>query len=76
MDKTIQDLKLKIESINKMWSEVILEMENPGKRTKTTETGINNRMQEMEERISGIEDKIEEIDTLVKENTKSKNFLT
>jgi uncharacterized coiled-coil protein SlyX len=51
-------------------------MENPGKRTKTTETGINNRMQEMEERISGIEDKIEEIDTLVKENTKSKNFLT
>jgi hypothetical protein len=30
----------------------------------------------MEERISGIEGMIEEIDTLVKENVKSKKFLT
>jgi hypothetical protein len=30
----------------------------------------------MEERISGIEDMIEEIDTSVKENAKSKTFLT
>jgi hypothetical protein len=30
----------------------------------------------MEERISGIQDKTEEIDTLVKENAKSKTFLT
>ena len=30
----------------------------------------------MEERISGIEDTIEEIDTSVKENVKPKNFMT
>jgi len=34
---------------------------------------ITNEIQEMEERISGIEDTIEEIDTSAKENVKSKN---
>ena len=47
-------------------------MENLGKRTGTAEVSITNRIQEMEERISGIEDTIEEIDTSVKENIKSK----
>ena len=35
--------------------------------------GFTDRIQEMEERISGTEDSIEETDTLVKENTKPKN---
>ena len=46
-------------------------MENLGKHRQNT-----NIIQEMEERISGIEDMIEEMDTLVKENVKSRKFLT
>ena len=51
-------------------------MENLGKRAGVTDASITNRIQEMEERISGIEDTIENIDTAVKENTKSKKHLT
>jgi hypothetical protein len=50
--------------------EATLEMENPGKRTRTLDRSITNSIQEMEERIPGVEDTIEEIDTLLKENTK------
>jgi len=35
-----------------------------------------NRIQEIEERISGAEDTIENIETVVKENAKSKKLLT
>jgi hypothetical protein len=45
--------------------------ENQGKRTRTTDENITNRIQEVEQRISGIEDTIEEIDTLIRENAKS-----
>ena len=41
---------------------------NLSKQTGTTDANITNRIQEMEERISGIEDTIEEIDSSVKEN--------
>ena len=61
MNKTIQDLKMEIEAIKKTQVEATLEMENLGKRTGTTDASITNRIQEMEERISGIED----IDTSV-----------
>lgn len=37
---------------------------------------ITNGMQEMEERISGIEDTIKETDTSAKENVKCNKFLT
>ena len=37
---------------------------------------ISNRIQEMEERISGTEDSIENIDTTVRENVKCKKLLT
>ena len=40
----------------------------------TSEPSLTNRIQEMEERISGIKDKIEEIGILVKENVKSKEI--
>ena len=60
-----------IESIKKTQMQVTLEMKNLGKRTGTTDINITNRIQEMEERIQGIE-----IDTPVKENAKSKKFLT
>ena len=45
-------------------------MENPGKRSGITYVSITNRIQEIEERISGVEDTIEEIDTTAKENSK------
>jgi spore coat polysaccharide biosynthesis protein SpsF (cytidylyltransferase family) len=37
---------------------------------------ISNRIQDMEERISGAEDAIENMDTAIKENAKSKKILT
>jgi hypothetical protein len=55
---------MEIEAIKKTQTEEILEMENLGKWTKTTEASITNRTQEMEERISGTEDTIKEIDNI------------
>ena len=50
-------------------------MENIGKRTGSTDASITKRIQEIEERVFGVEDRIEEIDTLVK-NAKCKVFMT
>lgn len=76
MNKTVQDLKREIEAIMKTQTKGILEMENLGKRTGTTDRSITNRIQKMQERISGIDDTREDIHPSVKENTKSKMFLT
>ena len=46
-----QDLKMEIEAIKKTQTEAILEMENIGKGTGTTDTSITNNIQEMEEKI-------------------------
>jgi hypothetical protein len=75
-NKTIQDLKMYIETLKKTQRETTLNMENLGKRSGVTGTSITNRMQVIEERFSGIEYTIENIDTIVKENTKSKKLLT
>ena len=62
--ETIQDLKIKIEVIKhkprefwiwKIWAD-----------EQELQRSIANKMQEMEERISGAEDTVEEIDSLVK----------
>jgi hypothetical protein len=66
-------MKMEIEAINKTQAGRILEIENLQMWTKTIEASINNRKQEMEEILSGIEDMIEEIDVSVKENLKSKS---
>ena len=47
-------------------------MESLGKKTGTTDASITNRIQEIKERIRGVEDTIEYIDTIVKENAKCK----
>ena len=52
-----------------------LEIENLGKRSGVTDARITNRKKEIEERISGAEDIIENIDTTVKENTKRQKAL-
>jgi chromosome segregation ATPase len=72
LNKTIQDLKMEVETIKKSQRETILEIEILGKKSGI----ISNRIQEMEERISGAEDSIENMDTTIKENAKSKNILT
>jgi hypothetical protein len=49
-----------------------VEAKSLGTRTGSSEASLTNRTQEMEERISGIEDKTEEMDVSVKEDVKSK----
>jgi predicted nucleic acid-binding Zn-ribbon protein len=66
--ESVQDLKMEIETIDKTQTDKILEMESLGRLTGTISTSIIKRIQTMEERISGIEDTIEEISSSVKEN--------
>ena len=76
MKEVVQNLKTEIEAIKKTQTEETMEMENLGKWSGTTDASITNRIQEMEERTSDIEDTMEEIDSPVKENVKSNKFLT
>ena len=70
MNKTIQDLKIERETKKKLQRETTLEIENLGKKSGVIEGSIRNRIQEIEKRISGAEDTIENIDTRIKENAK------
>jgi hypothetical protein len=76
LNKTTWDLKMEIETIKKSQRETILEIENLRKRPGVIDASITNRIQEIEERISGTEDTIENIDTTVKENPKCKKLQT
>ena len=49
---------MKIEATKKTQTERILEMENLGKRTETTDTSITNKIQEIEDGTLGVEYKI------------------
>lgn len=49
-----------------------LELKNVGSQTETSERSLTRRTQDIGESISGIEDTVEEIETLVKDNDKSK----
>ena len=50
----VQDMKTEIEAINKTETKGILEMENLGKWSRTTDASITKRIQETAERISGV----------------------
>jgi chromosome segregation ATPase len=76
MNKTILDLKREVDTIKKIQSEATLEIETLGKKFGTIDASISNRIQEMGERISGAEDSIENISTIIKEKTKFKKILT
>ena len=76
LNKTIQDLKMEVETIKKTQSEATLEIETLGKKSETVDASISNRIQEMEERISDAEDSIDNMDTTIKENAKCKKILT
>ena len=58
LNKTIQDLKMEVETMKKTQRETTLEMETLGKKSGTIDVSISNRIKEMEERISGTEDSI------------------
>jgi prefoldin subunit 5 len=47
LNKTIQDLKMEIESIKKSQRETTLEIENLGKRSGVIDARITNRIQEI-----------------------------
>ena len=57
MNKARQDLKFKIETIKKCQREITLEIENLGKGSGVIDASITNRIQEIEKRISGAEDR-------------------
>ena len=57
---------METETIIKSPLEASLEMESLGKRSGATDASIINRIQEIEERISGAKDSIENIDTTIK----------
>jgi chromosome segregation ATPase len=76
MNKTILDLKREVDTIKKTQSETTLEIEILGTKSGTIDASISNRIQEMEERISGAEDSIDNIGTTIKENAKCINVLT
>ena len=59
MNKTVQGLKMEIEAIKQTQTEATLVIKNIGQGTGITDASITNTIQEMEERISGIEDVIE-----------------
>jgi uncharacterized coiled-coil protein SlyX len=69
-------VKLEIEIIKKTQREAILEMNSLRNRSRARKASITKRVQEIEERISHVENTVENIDTLVKENRKGKKLLT
>ena len=75
LNKTIQDLKMEVETIKKPQRETTLEIEILGKKSRTIDVSMSYRIQEIEERISGEEDSIGNMDTTIKENAKYKNPL-
>jgi hypothetical protein len=76
MNKTILDLKREVDTIKKTQRESTLEIETLGKKSGAINASISNRIQEMEERISGAEDSIENISTTMKDSAKYKKILT
>ena len=76
MNKAVQDLNVEVEIIKEIQIEANLEIANLGKRSGITDVSITNWIQETEERISDVQDTVEEIGITVKEDSKHKKLLT
>jgi hypothetical protein len=63
---------MEVETIKKSQRETTLEREKLGKKSGAIDASINNKIQEIEERILGAEN----TDTTIKENAKFKKILT
>jgi hypothetical protein len=59
---------MEVETMKKTQRKTTLEIETLGKKSGTIDESINNRIQEMEEQISGAENNIENMETTIKEN--------
>ena len=59
---------MEVETMKKSQRKTTLDIENREKKLAVIHTSINNRIQEIGERISSAEDTIENIDTTVKTN--------
>ena len=70
LNKTIQDLKIEVETRQKSQRDTTLEIRKIGKRSGVRDASITNRTQQLNERISHEDDNIENIVTTVKENKK------
>jgi chromosome segregation ATPase len=73
LNKTIQDLKIEVETIKKSQRETTLEIEILGKKSGAIDASITNRIQDVKERISGAENTIENVDTTIKKCKMKKN---
>jgi hypothetical protein len=58
--------------MKKTQRETILEIEILGNKSGPIDVSITNKMQEMEERISAVEDSIENMDTTIKKMQNAK----
>jgi hypothetical protein len=58
---------VQVETINKTQMGASIEVGNLEKKSGITDVNIINRIQELEERISGVEDILEDITTTAKE---------
>jgi predicted nucleic acid-binding Zn-ribbon protein len=75
LNKTIQDLNVEVETMKKTQRETTMDIVALGKKSGAIDSSISNRIQEMEETISGSEESIGNMDTTIKENAKSKKIL-
>jgi hypothetical protein len=74
MNKTIQDIKMEIETIKKITMGDNLEDRKPRKDTRSHT--CKHHQQNTRDRTSGADDMIENMDIIVKQNVKSKKLLT
>jgi len=72
--KQEKELKMERETKKKAQRETTLDIENQRKRQGAIDTSITNRIQEIEERISGADDPIEILNKTVKDNVKRKSY--
>jgi uncharacterized protein YaaN involved in tellurite resistance len=75
LKKITQDLKMEVETIKKTQRETTLKIEILRKKLGTIDASISNIIQELEERISGAEHSIENMNTTIKEKVKFKKIL-
>jgi predicted nucleic acid-binding Zn-ribbon protein len=62
LNKTIQGIKMEVETVKKSQRETRLEIKNLGKKSGAINASIINRIRAIEERISGAKDTIENTD--------------
>jgi hypothetical protein len=72
LNKILQDLKVEVETMKKTQRETALEIETLGKKSGNIDVSTGNRIQEMEERISGSKNSIGNMDTTIRGNAKYK----